>query len=75
VPWYLEGFEPVGTTVLDEAWPGREALRGISEELSELDDEALNDLVVSQQRERSAVGEGLTVPELKRRARPKRKRF
>jgi NuA3 HAT complex component NTO1 len=78
VPWYLEGFEPVGTTVRDEAWPGREALRGISEELSELDDEALNDLVVSQQRERSAVGaggEGLTVPELKRRARPKRKRF
>jgi NuA3 HAT complex component NTO1 len=78
VPWYLEGFEPAGTTVLDEAWPGREALRGISEELSELDDEALNDLVVSQQRERSAVGsggEGLTVPELKRRARPKRKRF
>jgi NuA3 HAT complex component NTO1 len=79
VPWYLEGFEPVGTTVQDEAWPGREALRGISEELSELDDDALNDLVVSQQRERSVAagsgGEGLTVPDLKRRARPKRKRF
>jgi NuA3 HAT complex component NTO1 len=48
VPWYLESFEPDGTTIYDERWSGREAMRGISEELSELDDDAVNGLLESE---------------------------
>jgi NuA3 HAT complex component NTO1 len=44
VMWYLQAFDPVGTTLHDERWTGREVLRGMSEELSELDDDAMNDL-------------------------------
>ena len=43
VPFYLEDFEPYGTTVWEPPWKGRDVL--MSEELSELDDDALNDLV------------------------------
>jgi len=43
VPFYLEDFEPHGTTVWEPPWKGRDVL--MSEELSELDDDALNDLV------------------------------
>ena len=43
VPFYLEDFEPNGTTVWEPPWKGRDVL--MSEELSELDDDALNDLV------------------------------
>ena len=43
VPFYLEDFEPDGTTVWEPPWKGRDVL--MSEELSELDDDALNDLV------------------------------
>ncbi|KAF2837885.1 hypothetical protein M501DRAFT_912817, partial [Patellaria atrata CBS 101060] len=45
VPWYLEPFDPVGTHIHDERWTGREVLRGMSEELSELDDDELDGLV------------------------------
>ena len=44
VPFYLEDFEPDGTTIWEPPpWKGRDVL--MSEELSELDDDALNDLV------------------------------
>jgi len=53
VMWYLEAFEPIGTTIHDpkeESMPddqlsAKQTLREISEELSELDDEAVNGLV------------------------------
>lgn len=45
IPWYLEPFDPVGTTIHDERWTGREVLRGMSEELSDMDDEQLNGLM------------------------------
>jgi NuA3 HAT complex component NTO1 len=45
IPWYLEPFDPHGTTIYEERWTGREVLRGMSEELSELDDEELRELV------------------------------
>jgi NuA3 HAT complex component NTO1 len=45
IPWYLEPFEPQGTTIHDEKWSGREVLRGLSEELSELDEDTMNGLV------------------------------
>lgn len=41
IPWYLYGFDPEGTTVAKEQWTGREVLRSMSEELSDMDDEAL----------------------------------
>ena len=44
IPWYLEPFAITGTTVHDEAWTGREVLRGMSEQLSEIDDEELEGL-------------------------------
>ena len=44
VPWYMEPFDIVGTTVHEERWTGREVLRDMSEELSELDDDEINDL-------------------------------
>lgn len=45
VMWYLEGFSPRGTTIHDERWGGRDALREMSEELSELGSDALEDLI------------------------------
>lgn len=44
IPWYMKEFDPEGTTVYEERWTGREVLRDMSEELSELDDDELNDL-------------------------------
>jgi NuA3 HAT complex component NTO1 len=45
IPWYMEPFDPVGTTICEERWTGREVVRSMSEELSELDDEELRGLV------------------------------
>ncbi|KAF2198293.1 hypothetical protein GQ43DRAFT_483421 [Delitschia confertaspora ATCC 74209] len=44
IPWYMEPFDPVGTTIHEERWTGREVLRDMSEELSELDDDELDGL-------------------------------
>lgn len=45
IPWYLAEFDPVGTTIHDEHVVERETSRGISEELSELDDDVVNSLL------------------------------
>lgn len=45
IPWYMEPFDPVGTTIHEERWTGRDVMRGMSEELSELDEDELKDLV------------------------------
>lgn len=44
VLWYLRPFDPVGTTAVEEQWAGRDAVRALSEELTDMDDEELNDL-------------------------------
>ncbi|KAJ4286280.1 hypothetical protein N0V90_013314 [Kalmusia sp. IMI 367209] len=44
IPWYMKEFDPEGTTVYEERWTGREVLRDMSEELSELDDDELDGL-------------------------------
>ena len=44
IPWYVEQFDPEGTTIHDERWTGPEVLREMSEELSEMDDDELQDL-------------------------------
>ena len=44
IPWYVEQFDPDGTTVHEERWTGPEVLRDMSEELSEMDEEELQGL-------------------------------
>lgn len=44
IPWYLKNFEPEGTTAIEEQWAGRAAVRSLSEELTDMDEEELNDL-------------------------------
>lgn len=45
IPWYMEPFDPAGTTIFEERWTGREVARGMSEELSDMDEEELDGLV------------------------------
>lgn len=45
IQWYMQPFDPVGTTIHEERWTGRDVMRGMSEELSELDEDELMDLV------------------------------
>lgn len=45
IQWYMQPFDPIGTTIHEERWTGREILRGMSEELSEIDEDDLRDLV------------------------------
>ncbi|KAF4335990.1 3 HAT complex component NTO1 [Fusarium beomiforme] len=42
--WYLKGHDPKGTSVLEERWPGRDAIRMLSEDLTDLDDEEFKGL-------------------------------
>lgn len=45
VLWYLRALEPHGTSILEEHWAaGRDAVRTLSEELTDLDDEVFKDL-------------------------------
>ncbi|KAF6827307.1 Mst2 complex subunit nto1 [Colletotrichum plurivorum] len=44
IPWYFEEFKPKGTTVVEEQWTGREALRSLSEDLTDMDDQELEGL-------------------------------
>lgn len=45
IPWYMDPFDPEGTTIQEERWTGRELVRGMSEELSDMDEEELLGLV------------------------------
>jgi NuA3 HAT complex component NTO1 len=44
MPWYLSGFDLQGTSAVEEQWTGRDAVRSLSEELTDMDDDALKDL-------------------------------
>ncbi|RCI14793.1 hypothetical protein L249_6474 [Ophiocordyceps polyrhachis-furcata BCC 54312] len=44
VLWYLKAMQPVGTTIVGEHWAGRDAVRMLSEDLTDLDDEELQGL-------------------------------
>jgi len=46
IPWYVEQFDPEGTTVYEERWTGKDVLRDMSEELSDMDEDELEDLGV-----------------------------
>lgn len=45
IPWYMETFDPDGSTIQEERWTGRELVRGMSEELSDMEDEELSGLM------------------------------
>lgn len=45
IPWYMETFDPDGSTISEERWTGRELVRGMSEELSDMEDEELSGLM------------------------------
>ncbi|KAF2764606.1 hypothetical protein EJ03DRAFT_301722 [Teratosphaeria nubilosa] len=54
VPWYLGPFDVEGTTVHEERYTGRDVLRGMSEELSDMDEDTLTELVPNGVSESSA---------------------
>ncbi|KAL2866184.1 putative PHD finger domain protein [Aspergillus lucknowensis] len=55
IQWYMQPFDPRGTTIHEERWTGREVMRGLSEELSELDEDELKDLVADDELEEGAL--------------------
>ncbi|KAI0383092.1 bromodomain and PHD finger-containing protein [Hypomontagnella monticulosa] len=46
VIWYLQEFDPEGSTAVQEQWQGRDAVRSLSEELTEIDEDELKGLGV-----------------------------
>ena len=65
IPWYVEQFDPDGTTVHEERWTGPEVLREMSEELSEMDEEELQGLggkAFDEAGKENAVGVGSVDP-------------
>ena len=45
VPWYMQSFHPDGTTIEEEQWTGRDLVRSMSEDLSDMDEEEMSGLV------------------------------
>ncbi|TVY33011.1 Peregrin [Lachnellula subtilissima] len=44
IPWYLKDFHPEGTSIVQELSSGKDAVSQLSEDLSDMDDEALKGL-------------------------------
>ena len=75
IPWYMEPFDPIGTTVREERWTGRELVRGMSEELSDMDEEELSGLIDGDETE-GALGSAVTDPaELAAKAKAKKRKI
>ncbi|KAI8175462.1 NuA3 HAT complex component NTO1 [Colletotrichum sp. SAR 10_76] len=60
VPWYFKEFKPKGTTIVEEQWAGREALRSLSEDLTDMDEQELEGLAFDV--EDSTITASPTVP-------------
>jgi NuA3 HAT complex component NTO1 len=75
IPWYMEPFSPVGTTIHDEKWSGRDLLRDMSEELSDMDDDELDGLAEpEEQQPADGTAPETTVSESQQKAARKKKR-
>ena len=87
MPWYIREFDPMGIEVSEERWTGREVVRGMSEELSSMDEAEVRDLggdiemigaeaiaVVVEKKEETFEGVATKVVEKKKKKRPKRQR-
>ena len=44
IAWYLKAFELQGLSIVEEQWAGRDAVRSLSEELTDIDDDELKGL-------------------------------
>lgn len=60
IPWYMDPFDPVGTTIQEERWTGRELVRGMSEDLSDMDEEELSGLVPVDAEDAPSVVNGVS---------------
>lgn len=74
IPWYMEPFDPVGTTIQEERWTGRELVRGMSEELSDMDEEQLSGLVDADEAEGAPNSGNDISAELAARAKAKKRK-
>jgi NuA3 HAT complex component NTO1 len=74
IPWYLEPFDIHGTTVHEPVWAGREVLKAMSEDLSELDDDELDGLADSDPVQPDEEAADAQAIELRRAAARKRQR-
>lgn len=74
IPWYMEPFDPCGTEVHEERWTGRDVLRGMSEELSEMGEDELNELGPSSDTGKEEAEEAATKARQKLAAKRRRKR-
>ena len=75
IPWYVEAFDPHGTIVQEERWTGKDVLRDLSEELSDMDEEELHDLGVEDGIAANiAANEVDGIGKANKRAAPKKKR-
>ncbi|KAI5291534.1 nuA3 HAT complex component nto1 [Ascosphaera aggregata] len=59
IMWYMEPFDPVGTTIHEERWTGREVLRDMSEELSDFDEEEIRGFIEDELGEKEDTGRTL----------------
>lgn len=41
IPWYLKSFDTIGTNIREVQWTGRDVVRSMSEELTDMDDDEL----------------------------------
>lgn len=60
--WYLQEFEPQGTSAAQEPWDGRNVERNLSEELTEIDDDELKGLGVEINEESITASPAHTAP-------------
>ena len=85
IPWYMEPFDPDGTTINEERWTGREVARGMSEELSDMDEDelsglvdgemdGLNDVLATKAQQVPEGTEQMTTPRLKKNKSGKQKK-
>jgi NuA3 HAT complex component NTO1 len=79
IPWYLKSFDPVGTTILEVQWTGRDIVRGMSEELTDIDDDELKgmgaDMEGIENIPEEVVGEGKIETALRTRKGKAKKRW
>lgn len=62
IQWYMQPFDPIGTTIHEERWTGRDVMRGMSEELSEIDEDELQGLVGEDVEKGLGLSDGASTP-------------
>ncbi|TVY89205.1 Peregrin [Lachnellula willkommii] len=75
--WYLKGFHPEGTSIIQELGSGKDAVSQLSEDLSDMDDEALKGLGIDVDEGGDgivAAVAGIPKPKAKAKARKKKSR-